>query len=271
MAYANATAPDFGSSNGVDEPPIDVDEILLNMMWPEVPIRQMETTSQWWEQVPQDNVTIRVVPRHSDAVEHMFPELCAQNRQRLQQHQEDNKKGSSGGFFGKKKKETKQAPQITTNAMDIIVEISKPEGVNDLIFAMNSAAFPGPAVLTFKIEGNRNYEPTRDADSWKLLAAVFRKCYPQFMTMEKLEITGQNIGDEALVFIASAVIHYPRLIDVDLFENKISGKGAVNFFKLVTKNKNIKIVNLGKNVLDMNNKEELNKLASDADVDCDTF
>jgi hypothetical protein len=58
--------------------------------------------------------------------------------------------------------------------------------------------------------------------------------------------------------------HTPALI-------KISGEGAVDFFKVVTKNKNITTVNLGKNVLDMNSKEKLNKLAKDAGVDCDTF
>ena len=89
--------------------------------------------------------------------------------------------------------------------------------------------------------------------------------------MDKIEITGQDIGDEALIFLASAVAHYPRLNTIDLFENHIQGKGAVAFFKVVTKNKTVKSVNLGKNILDMNDKTELQKLADELDVDCDTY
>jgi len=265
MAFA--TAPDFGSSD--ESQPINVDEIMFSMQWPEVPVRQMEHV-QWWEQVPKENVTITVMPKHSDVVEQMFPDFCAQNRAR-QQQVEKKEKASSSSWFGSKKSKDETPLPITTNSMNITAKIKNPQGANDLISAMNSAVFPGPAILTFRLEAHRDYAPARDAECWQLLAAVFRKCYPQFMTIEKIEITGQDIGDDALLFLAAAVGHYPRLHTLDLWENKISGRGAIAFFKVITKNKNVQTLNLGKNVLDMNAKTDLAQLAKEAGVDVDTF
>lgn len=262
-----ASAPDFGGPS--DDAGLDIDQILFTMQWPEVPVRQMEADVQWWEQIPKENVSVRVVPKHSDAVEQMFPEFCAQNRERQQKVEKEASSG--GGWFSSKKKSKSSAPPITTNSMDFIAKIHNPQGANDLISAMNSAVFPGPAILSFKLEASRDYTPDRDAECWKQLAAVFRKCYPQYMAMERMEITGQDIGDEALLFLGAAVGHYPRLHTMDLWENKISGHGAKTFFKAITKNKCVKTINLGKNVLDMNDKTELTQLGKEVGVDVDTF
>ena len=57
-----------------------------------------------------------------------------------------------------------------------------------------------------------------------------------------------------LILPVPALCTSNRLHTVDLWDNKISGRGATAFLKVVTKNKNIKTINLGKNVLDMNAK-----------------